>query len=41
MNALQITEREFLTLANVDPPPDADRDGYVQLLMTIRAIMRG
>ena len=41
MNALQITEREFRTLASVDLPPDVDRDGYVQLLMTIRAIARG
>lgn len=41
VNSLQITLREFQVLASVDLPPDVDRDGYVQLLMTIRAITRG
>jgi len=41
VNSLQITLREFQILASVDLPPDVDRDGYVQLLMTIRAITRG
>ena len=40
VDALQITDREFQILASVDPPPDVDRDGYVQLLMTIRAITK-
>jgi transcriptional regulator with XRE-family HTH domain len=41
VDALQITDREFQILASVDLPPDVDRDGYVQLLMTIRAITKG
>ena len=41
VDALQITDREFQILASVDLSPDVDRNGYVQLLMTIRAITRG
>ncbi|TVP84048.1 MAG: XRE family transcriptional regulator [Thioalkalivibrio sp.] len=40
VDALQVTDREFQILASVDLPPDVDRDGYVQLLMTIRAITK-
>ena len=41
MEALNVSEAEFRALASVDLPPGVTRDGYVQLLMTIRAITRG
>jgi hypothetical protein len=38
--ALQITDDEFRTLASIALPASVDRDGYVQLLMTVRAITK-
>jgi hypothetical protein len=38
--ALQITDDEFRTLASIALPASVDRDGYVQLLMTARAITK-
>ena len=39
--ALQITDDEFRTLASIALPASVDRDGYVQLLMMVRAITEG
>lgn len=38
VESLGITDREFQTLASIDLPGETDRDGYVQLLLTVRAI---
>ncbi|WP_156925541.1 hypothetical protein [Thioalkalivibrio paradoxus] len=38
VQSLQITDREFRTLASIDLPENTDRVGYVQLLLTVRAI---
>ena len=38
VDSLRITDREFQTLASIDLPGETDRDGYVQLLITVRAI---
>jgi len=38
VGALGITEREMEALASIQLPDEATKDGYVQLLVTIRAI---
>lgn len=35
---LGITDRELQTLASIDLPGKTDRDGYVQLLLTVRNV---
>ncbi len=38
VDALRITEAEWLTLRSIDLPKGISKDGYVQLLITVRAI---
>jgi hypothetical protein len=40
MKAMKITARELRTLASIDLPGSANKDGYVQLLVAIRAVTR-
>jgi len=40
VSALGVTEREMEALASIKLPGEATKDGYVQLLVTIRAIAR-
>lgn len=38
--ALKITDEELASLASVQLPGATDKDGYIQLLMTIRAVSK-
>lgn len=38
-DALKITEPEWRALSSIDLPGETDKDGYVQLLITLRAII--
>ena len=40
MKAMKITARELRALASIDLPGSANKDGYVQLLVAIRAVTR-
>ncbi len=40
MKAMKITARELRTLVSIDLPGSANKDGYVQLLVAIRAVTR-
>lgn len=40
VTALRINEREMEALASINMPGEATKDGYVQLLVTIRAVTR-
>jgi len=40
VNALGITEREMEALASIKVPGEVTKDGFVQLLVTIRAVSR-
>jgi hypothetical protein len=37
-NALRVTEDEWKSLGSIKLPADVSKDGYVQLLITVRAI---
>lgn len=40
MKAMKITARELRALASIELPGSANKDGYVQLLVAIRAVTR-
>jgi transcriptional regulator with XRE-family HTH domain len=40
IKAMRITARELKTLASIDLPGSVSKDGYVQLLVAIRAVAR-
>jgi len=41
IKAMRITAHELRTLASIDLPATVSKDGYVQLLMTLRSISSG
>jgi transcriptional regulator with XRE-family HTH domain len=41
IKAMRITARELKTLASIDLPGAVNKDGYVQLLVAIRAVSKG
>lgn len=41
MKAMHVTARELRTLASIDLPAAVGKDGYVQLLLSIRAVTGG
>lgn len=41
LKAMKVTARELKTLASIDLPGNASKDGYVQLLVAIRAVTGG
>jgi transcriptional regulator with XRE-family HTH domain len=40
INALKITDNEWMALNSIQLPDDVSMDGYMQLLVTVRAISR-
>lgn len=40
INALKITDNEWMVLNSIQLPSDVSMDGYMQLLVTVRAISR-
>ena len=41
IKAMKVTARELRTLASIDLPGPVSKDGYVQLLVAIRAVSQG